>query len=1264
MGLMRERSALALTCFSALILSATTARSAEIAWHVTGQVGGPTSAVAVTSNHAFVGVGFRVLIYDSSTPDAPTEVGSTAAFADLVTAVSISGNRAFVTAGSAGLRIVDVSDVAHPAEIGSWDSPGYAEAVAVVGDRAFVADGPYGLQILDVSEPRSPRPLSSCFDMNYAYDVAVQEGRAYIAAAGAGLLVADLGDPAHPIELAALDTPGFARRVAVTGGIAYVADEWGGVRIVSIAEPAHPAEISSVTLPSWAFGVALSGTTLFVADGSQGLRALDVAAPASPREVGTYPITWQHADAVTVADGRAYVSVRGEGFHIVDVRDRAAPRRLAVETQLAEARAAVAAGDIAYVAAADQGLRVIDLAAGAREVGTVAAGGYAYCIATMGTGTLIVGSTGIGTPGVHFFDLADPRRPRPLSVLAGVGINPTDISVEGSLVAISGEPGIHLIDASDPAAPKVLSFLNVTAGSPLADLVWDVALAGRTALVAQSGAGLRLVDITDPRAPKIVGTYKPETLVQAQAVAASGRYAYVLGGPSGLHVVDISDPRAPATVAVLRPLVGGERMRLVGSTLLVAAGAGGLVTVDVADPARPVITGNNRLPGYAFGASGTGERILVSSGEAGFFVLRRDGAGASHDPVFRPVIASPPAGPPGLLEALGETATQGARRAVDEALASFAEARRKTSPGVAAARALVVRSAADAGPGTLREVLAGLEAGDTVTFDPAIFPPGAPTTIRITGQLPCLCKDGVTIDASNAGVVIDGSGAPPDSIGLILPSNENRVMGLAIVGFDDSGIWLSGSRNVIGGDRSRGAGPSGQGNVLSGNKQAGIKFPDWAASGNRVVGNLIGTDATGTRPLGRQYIGVFLFPGGPGNIIGGTEPWEANVISGNAVAEVFFQQARGDTVAGNLIGTDPTGTKRVGSAGMGLGTGAHSSDHMITGNVIVGSGQGIIISDSGSFYNQIVGNRIGVGLDGVPLAPVDQGATNGVSVSQSYNRIADNLISGNTQWGITFDFWASHDSVVTGNLIGTDPSGKEARANGRSSWGGGIYLSTLTHGFVGGTTAAERNVISGNAGSGIVLSGPGPKGNFILGDFVGLDAAGQLPLGNGKSGVDLNASDGNFVQGNVLAWNGWNGIVTADSSGNRFRRNWIHHNVGRGIEIGQGSDQLPPAPEISSVTGAAVHGRACPGCVVEVFSDAAGQGQFYEGMTFAAADGTFFFQKAANTSGRLMGRPYVTATATDPVRGTSSFSAPVRAPRHAEVPARPEEPLLPRPPEG
>ena len=54
---------------------------------------------------------------------------------------------------------------------------------------------------------------------------------------------------------------------------------------------------------------------------------------------------------------------------------------------------------------------------------------------------------------------------------------------------------------------------------------------------------------------------------------------------------------------------------------------------------------------------------------------------------------------------------------------------------------------------------------------------------------------------------------------------------------------------------------------------------------------------------------------------------------------------------------------------------------------------------------------------------------------------------------------------------------------------------------IGGHTDGRRNLLSGNEHGGVVVSGG--SSNVILGNHIGVDASGQLALGNGESGVEM-----------------------------------------------------------------------------------------------------------------------------------------------------------------
>jgi len=175
---------------------------------------------------------------------------------------------------------------------------------------------------------------------------------------------------------------------------------------------------------------------------------------------------------------------------------------------------------------------------------------------------------------------------------------------------------------------------------------------------------------------------------------------------------------------------------------------------------------------------------------------------------------------------------------------------------------ITVTSAEEDGEGTLRQVLLDAHQGDTITFDTSIFPPDDPATIYFSNYvLPNISQGDITIDASNAGVILDGSYLPQggmNNYGLRISSDRNTVRGLQIFNFEGSAIYLEGgSFNTIGGDRSIGSGPLGQGNLLGGYGYSGIGVLP-GCGGNIITGNLIGTDLSGNDSFGFIKAGIWL----------------------------------------------------------------------------------------------------------------------------------------------------------------------------------------------------------------------------------------------------------------------------------------------------------------------------------------------------------------------------------------------------------------------
>jgi hypothetical protein len=190
----------------------------------------------------------------------------------------------------------------------------------------------------------------------------------------------------------------------------------------------------------------------------------------------------------------------------------------------------------------------------------------------------------------------------------------------------------------------------------------------------------------------------------------------------------------------------------------------------------------------------------------------------------------------------------------------------------------------------------------------------------------------------------------------------------------------------------------------------------------------------------------------------------------------------------------------------------------------------------------------------------------------SSSPVERNLISGNNGYGVLLDSAATGVRIV-GNYVGLDVTGKVALPNA----GDGVRIvGGSRSNQVGGTSTGERNLISANLGCGIRLEGFGTDSNQIGGNFVGLDSAGYLMLGNHVAGVRVadGASHnmiGNFADGHglrlVVSGNFQNGIeivghgtdsnavdwswVGLDGKGNSDRPNGLDQ--GQGILIGNGA---------------------------------------------------------------------------------------------------------------
>jgi hypothetical protein len=446
----------------------------------------------------------------------------------------------------------------------------------------------------------------------------------------------------------------------------------------------------------------------------------------------------------------------------------------------------------------------------------------------------------------------------------------------------------------------------------------------------------------------------------------------------------------------------------------------------------------------------------------------------------------------------------------------------------------IVTTTADSGPGSLRQAIIDTNAHPGVDFIDFKIPGSGVHTIKLASALPAI-TDTVTIDGYSQ----------PGSMPNTLPAADNAVIDVEIDGngMNVNGLVINDVMNCsISGLSLVDFGSGGSLDV------GGIAILGQSADGNAIGGNFLGVLPDGTTADANSD-GIILAGDPVGNVIGGTDPADRNLISGN-VNWGFILEGSGNTIAGNLIGLDATGVNALANGNGGVidegamdniigGTTAAARNY-IAGNIDRGLKLTIdhtsdgVTSGPNASGNVIEGNWIGLNIDGVSAGGQSVAGIELRNVTSNSLGVAGagNVISGNSGAGIEIVGSGAVGNSVQGNLIGTDTTGNNAIPNLND----GILIDSGAIGnTVGGTNSGQGNVISGNFGDGVVIGGGAGPANSVQGNLIGLNAAGTAALGNSLQGVVVFGGIATMIggvttgAGNVISGNGANGVQDYES---------------------------------------------------------------------------------------------------------------------------------------
>jgi hypothetical protein len=426
----------------------------------------------------------------------------------------------------------------------------------------------------------------------------------------------------------------------------------------------------------------------------------------------------------------------------------------------------------------------------------------------------------------------------------------------------------------------------------------------------------------------------------------------------------------------------------------------------------------------------------------------------------------------------------------------------------------IVTTTSDSGAGSFRDAIyKSNKSSDTDTIQFSIG--SGLKTITPSSQLPFINYP-VVIDATTQGgyagkPLIELKGSNVGGYGLQLGGGNSTVKGLIINRFGGDGIlivnkggntikgnWIGvdNTGNVDAGNRRKGIVVNAAGNtiggtgandrnVISGNDQGGIQLYTYKAASNKILGNYIGTNASGTAAVGNGTSGVAI-NGAPNNVIGGTSAGARNVISGNKQDGVVINQSggTGNIIQGNYIGVNAAGNARLSNEWYGVET---SQKNTLIGGSAAGAG---------------------------------------------------NVISGNKYSGVVLWLDTGSYNTVQGNYIGTDATGLNDIGN---YWRGVDVSNGSSYNTIGGATSAERNIISGNDLYGVLVYQG--TNNLFQNNYVGFGKDGATAVGNLGDGFRLVTAKNTTVKGNLIGNNSGYAIHNGASTGTIATGNTLVNDV-------------------------------------------------------------------------------------------------------------------------
>jgi hypothetical protein len=305
--------------------------------------------ITISDSIAYMGNSYPGLrVFSISDPSHPIEIES---FDTPGTSYDMISSRdiLYVANWYDGMRIISCEDPSELEEVSYFDVPYWSNAITANHDFAYLACDK-GLRVISISDLERPTEIGFVETLGRAMDVVVGGSYAYVAGDREGLRIISIADPEIPVEVGFFDTPGSTREVAIQDSLIYVACFAGGLWIVSISDPDNPYQVGSINL--FAKAVAVRGEYAYLASGPVGFTVVSISNPDNPVEVGRYD-DYNDAKDIGLRGSHAYLIDGEKGLCVISIADPENPYEVSRFDIPGNAKHMDIRWDIAYVTVSD-----------------------------------------------------------------------------------------------------------------------------------------------------------------------------------------------------------------------------------------------------------------------------------------------------------------------------------------------------------------------------------------------------------------------------------------------------------------------------------------------------------------------------------------------------------------------------------------------------------------------------------------------------------------------------------------------------------------------------------------------------------------------------------------------------------------------------------------------------------------------------------------------------------------------------------------------